>query len=391
MKDQFIQALHNSFSENTFVKMTLGNYQGMEADLKKLLIKKILIKQKEQLSIVYRYQTKDITKNFELAEGANLLISFLDMSQFRHANLFTIKKDYQLHCSKKGVWRIQESKASIQELPSASHDKKKNRKIAAKGKQYLYDLKITDAQGNVRPHGQDKYKQINHYIEILSGLLKELPQKEVVHIVDMGSGKGYLTFALYDYLLNVLKVSSKITGVEYRKDLVDLCNTIGAQSNFNHLNFEEGSIENYKSEQDLDVLLALHACDTATDDAIFKGIQANAQLIVVAPCCHKQIRKEMKKGQASKPINELTKHGIFMERQAEMLTDSLRALFLEQADYHTKIFDFIATEHTPKNVMLVAQKRTQPSNNKKEISSKIKDLKEHFGIEKHYLEALLNY
>ncbi len=389
-KENFIKILQDSLAADTFIKVNLANYHGTASNLKKLLIKKVIIKKKVNLSIVYRYLTNDITKNFQLDEGVKTIASYIDKTDFRHANLFTINKDYQLQCSKKGSWKIFENKASSNELPTTSHDKNKKRNIVADGKQYLYDLKITDAQGKVRPHGQDKYKQINHYIEILSKLLKELPKEETVQIVDMGSGKGYLTFALYDYLLTVLKQPAIITGIEYRKDLVELCNSIAAQSNFDKLSFTQGSIENYQADKNLDMLIALHACDTATDDAIYKGIEAQAELIVVAPCCHKQIRKEMKKGTASQAVQHVTKHGIFMERQAEIITDTLRGLYLEQAGYSTKLFDFIATEHTPKNIIIIAQKRKEAQTNKEEIATKIEAIKKSFGIEKHYLEELLN-
>ena len=301
-----------------------------------------------------------------------------------------LELELELELDNEEVWKLKEKKASILILPDNSHDKNKNRKITATGKQYLYELKITDAQGKVRPHGQDKYKQINHYIEILSSLLEDLPKKEHTNIADMGSGKGYLTFALYDYLNYKLQVPTSITGVEFREDLVSLCNEIAAKSNFNNLHFAEGSIEDFKYEKDLDVLIALHACDTATDDAIYQGIQSNAELIVVAPCCHKQIRREMQKGKTHNETEFLTKHGIFMERQAEMVTDGLRALILELMGYATKIFEFISTEHTPKNVLLVAQKRKKPLNNQAELLDKIATSKKFFGIENHHLESLID-
>jgi hypothetical protein len=175
----------------------------------------------------------------------------------------------------------------------------------------------------------------------------------------MGSGKGYLSFALFDYLQNTLKLPVKLTGVEFRQDLVDLCNKIAKESKFSNLQFVQDTIENYKSDKKIDVLIALHACDTATDDAIHKGISHNAELIITAPCCHKQIRKEMTRCTANKELSSLLSHGIFIERQAEMVTDNLRALYLEKANYSTKVFEFIATEHTPKNILITAQLNTK--------------------------------
>ncbi|WP_449437628.1 class I SAM-dependent methyltransferase [Pedobacter steynii] len=252
----------------------------------------------------------------------------------------------------------------------------------------MQDLKITDQEGNVFKNSQDKYKQINQYIEILSSLIKEISNARIRNVVDMGSGKGYLTFALYDYLHNVLNLSVNMVGVEFREDLVQLCNGIAEKASFNQLRFEQGSIDSYSSDS-IDLLIALHACDTATDDAIYKGIKAKAELIVVAPCCHKQIRREMEKGKAKNSVSFLTKYGIFLERQAEMITDGIRALVLEYFGYKTKVFEFISDVHTPKNVLVVGIKGSVDNNKKTEVLAQIEATKDYFGISYHHLEKLL--
>jgi hypothetical protein len=154
------------------------------------------------------------------------------------------------------------------------------------------------------------------------------------------------------------------------------------------LEFVQGSIEDY-TIQSLDLLIALHACDTATDDAIFKGVQAGAKLIVVAPCCHKQIRREMERQKIRNDISFLTKYGIFQERQAEMVTDGIRALILEYCGYKTKIFEFISDVHTPKNVLIVGTKGKVTEKRKKDVLSELKDIKSYFGIGYHHLERLM--
>lgn len=211
----------------------------------------------------------------------------------------------------------------------------------------------------------------------------------------MGSGKGYLTFALYDYLHSVLKLETEVVGVEYRQDMVDLCNQVAVKSAFDRLNFVQGTIEDHNAEH-VNLLIALHACDTATDDAIFKGIKANAELIVVAPCCHKQIRREIEQNKVKNDVSFLTKYGIFLERQAEMVTDGIRALILEYFGYKTKVFEFISDAHTPKNVLVVGVKKSLKSlvgspkiEEQKAILEKIKASKEYFGIGYHHLEKLL--
>ena len=231
---------------------------------------------------------------------------------------------------------------------------------------------------------QHKYKQINRYVEIIEGILKDTIIKNNFSVVDMGSGKGYLTFALYDYLQNKYD-AVKVTGIEMREDLVLKCNNIAVQSKYSNLHFEKGSI-NETTLASVDMLIALHACDTATDDAIAKGIKANATYIICAPCCHKQIRKQMA------PINALkliTKHGILLERQAEMVTDTIRALILEANGYKTKVFDFIEEEDTPKNVLIVGTKTNFSEELLKENMEKVQDLKTMFGIKEHYLETVV--
>jgi len=386
--NQIIENLKVSLDNNSFIKLSLGDYKGNEKDLKKLYVKRVIIKEVDMLSFVYRFKTQDVTKNFPFAEAIELLNDLMKFKGFRYALLCTLDFDEKAQFFKSRV-AMKKSPPSMNVLPSKAHDKQKNRKIEAVGKTYLHELGITDQSGKVYKKAQDKYRQINHYIEILSSLLKELPLREKTNIVDMGAGKGYLTFALYDYLNNVLKHPTHVIGVEFRKNLVELCNDIAQKSNFSDLHFEEGTIENYEPNFDLNVLIALHACDTATDEAIYKGITGNADLIVVAPCCHHQIRKEIEKNKVKNELDFLLRHGIFLERQAEMVTDGIRSLILEYHGYSTKVFEFISDAHTPKNVLVVGKKRKKSDVDKAAILEKIEGVKKYFGIKVHHLEVLL--
>ena len=383
-----LENLKTSFEANRFIKLSLGNYKGKEASLKKLYVKRVTIKQKDRLSFVFRHKTQDITKNYDFAEAMEILDELMGYKAFRFGLLNTLDFDQQMEFFKSRI-SVKELPASAKALPSKVHDKSKNRKIEAKGKTYLQELGITDSSGNVYKKSQDKYRQINHYIEILSALLKELPLREMTNIVDMGAGKGYLTFALYDYLNHVLKTPARVVGVEFRKNLVDLCNDIAQKSNFRDLYFEEGTIEKYEFKHDINVLIALHACDTATDEAIYKGITGKADLIVVAPCCHHQIRAEIEKNKAKNELDFLLRHGIFLERQAEMVTDGIRALIMEYYGYSTKVFQFVSDAHTPKNVLVVGKKLKEPKVNQAAILEKIQETKKYFGIRYHHLERLL--
>jgi SAM-dependent methyltransferase len=385
---EYIISLEQTLADQTFISLSLGNYKGPEENLKNVYVKRILIKREEKLSFTYRYKTRDIVKNLGIVEGVQAIENFL-YSDFRVSTLFSTVYDLQLDILNQDKVVLKKKEPVSKTAPSLDHDKNKKRLISAQHKSYLTDLNITDQTGNVFKSAQDKYKQINHYVEILSSLVREIPTEGAVKVVDMGSGKGYLTFALYDYLQNVLHLHPEITGVEFRPDLVTLCNEIAARAEFTNLHFAEGTIEAYETGE-IDILIALHACDTATDDAIFQGIRANAELIVVAPCCHKQIRREIEKHKTFNDVDFLTRHGIFLERQAEMVTDGIRALVLEYFGYKTKVFEFIADAHTPKNVMIVGIKNHRSEADQAQILKRIKDAKAYFGIEYHHLERMLD-
>ncbi len=379
----FLEILASAIGKGTFQKCTLGKMIRKSQDIQKVTFRPVVITGKKMLSFTYRYPTNDITKNHMPQEIPGIVESLL-LEKFLQANLFSTEKDVQLIISKKGKATLKSMKPSTPVLEPLFHDRIKQRLIAPDGKKYLTSLGITDQQFRVIPAMNSKFRQINKFIEIISSVLPETPPKNEFRIVDMGSGKGYLTFALYDYLTNSLKYPAKITGIELREDLVKKCNRIAEASSFDGLNFEKSNIGEYNLPA-TDLLIALHACDTATDDAIFKGIKANAKCIIVAPCCHKQVRKSMSPGPELQPI---FKHGIYLERQAELLTDGIRGLILEKFGYNIKSLEFISTEHTPKNVMIIGVKSGQ-NVDKDKISFRIAELKRLFGIDYHYLERLL--
>jgi len=386
----FIDKLKLAIENETFVKLSLGNYKGDEPNLKNIYAKLVLIKRELKISFTMRYKTKDITQNMSINDGILYIQQQLSQSNFNAATLFTQAENIILQFNKNGKWLLKTEKNTTTKPNTLLHDHQKDRKVGNTSKKYLKELKLTDENGNVYKNAQDKWKQINHYIELLSTELKNLPQKECLKIVDMGAGKGYLTFALHDYLTNELGYKTSTEGIEYRDDLVKLCNQIAINANFHDFKFTQGTIEDYQPKSDIDVLIALHACDTATDDAIYKGIKHNAELIIVAPCCHKQIRRQLEKVKAKNDLDFMTKYGIFLERHAEMLTDSIRALVLEYNGYQTKVMQFISDAHTPKNVMIIGIKKSISEEKQKEIAEKIQSIKNYFGIEYQYLEKIMN-
>ncbi len=379
---KFFDILKENLKNKELIKLTLSNKKS-KSDLKNILANIINIKSQYRLNVIYRYQTKDITKNYTFDEGINILHSNFD-AHFFNADLFCITENYFLKTKKDGKILLKKMNSTTGIKPNFEHNKNKKTLIEAVNNIYLRETGITNAQGEVRKDMYYKYRQINKYIELLTPALINTNHTNALHIADMGSGKGYLTFALYDYLTNTLKKTVKITGIENNDSLVKFCNEVALKSGFKNLSFTQGSIQKTPIN-DFDILIALHACDTATDEAIYRGIKAQASLIVCAPCCHKQIRNEIN---INNPLNPIFKHGIFAERQAEMITDTLRAMYLEAYGYKTKIIEFIETEHTPKNILIIAQKSKTKANFKK-ITNEIKELKNFFGIKYFMLEKLL--
>ncbi len=381
-KKEFLDLFQEVISQGKFIKLTLSKVFKAQEDLKNIYIVPVVIKAEQMLSFTYRSKTQDQVKNYTL-EKAILLLSDLLGASFLQALLVSTTSECQLLISKKGKFKLL-NKMNSTAAKTNSHNKEKNYLISSNNNIYLYKLGVCDASGRVKDKQQDKYKQINRYVELMSSWFAKIDTSKKLQIVDMGSGKGYLTFALYDYLHNQLNLEVSITGVELRGNLVDLCNSIKTECSFDNLQFISKDINDFTSEE-IDVIIALHACDTATDLAIYKGVKANAELIVCAPCCHKQVRKNMG---TSTTFKSITKHGIFEERQAEMLTDAIRSLLMEREGYTTKVFEFISNEHTRKNVMLVGRKLKE-SGDTEGINLEIKNLKESFKIERQELEDLL--
>lgn len=385
---QWLNALSESVSASTLVKASLTLPTPAADDLKSVDIRPITVKRELKLSFTYHHKTRDIVKNYLPSEAEPHLIKLLNQS-FIQGKVFTLGADI-LISKKSGSFVLTRHGATQKETLPLSHDRAKHRPLESANKPYLHALGLTDANGAILKSAQDKFRQINKYIEILDALLKQIPAQPVLRVADMGSGKGYLTFALYDHLTSNLGLKAEIVGVEYRADMVQLCNDIAKESGFTGLSFVQGTIGDF-NPTGTHVVIALHACDTATDDALAKAIKANADLIVVAPCCHKQIRRSLKT-EAKHSLAFLLQYGTYEEKMAEMVTDSLRSHILSLHNYTTNLFEFIGGEHTPKNVMITAIRNPEPlaPERKTAIQTLVQQAKFHFGIAKHHLETLLN-
>ncbi|MBF7686782.1 class I SAM-dependent methyltransferase [Acinetobacter rathckeae] len=377
----FVALLRQCLDRGQFDRLILSQYVGEEADLEKITFRLVEVQQQQKLSVLYRYKTQDVTKNYNLEQGIAVFEALF--SQVKQANLWELEQQVQFKRGKKrDLMTIQP--LAKQKTLTVKHDREKQRLIEQTAP-YLQELGITDHAGVLVPSMAKKWKQINKFIEIFSQALSEQKQlKDDVNVVDFGSGKGYLTFAMYDYLQKN-KWKPKITGVELRENLVQFCQDVAVKNNFQALDFFEGDVRNYQPER-LDVMVALHACDIATDFAIHCGIRLNASLILCAPCCHKELRPQLTSPNVVQPMLQ---YGVHAGQQAEMLTDTIRALLLNAYGYETKVFEFVALSHTNKNKMILAVKKKHLDKPDAKIMQQIQDLKAMYGIQTQSLERLL--
>ncbi len=390
-KQTFLDTFYQSYNDGSFFKLKISKNIDKTSILKNLTIKKIKIKNKTVLNFLYCNKIQDITKNYSLDESINILEKLIWI-EVKNAVLFTQNNDITLSYNKKLKSQLIITKSSRLRQNNTSvhndtHDNNKSRFISLENNLYLEELWVINSSGIVNKSKTWKIRQIHKFIETLDSIIQksELKNKENITITDMWSGKWYLTFAVYDFMKNVLQKNVLVSAVEYRKDLVDICNTLAQKCSFNWLGFNEWTIQNYLLKTN-NILIALHACDTATDDAIYKWIASKSEIIILSPCCHKQIRKEISKTQW---LDDILLHWILKERQSEIVTDTLRWLILELNWYKSQIFEYISDEHTHKNIMIVWVKKEQKIN-VKAIQEKIKNLKQIFWIQKFYLEELFN-
>ena len=377
----------------------------------RVAVREIELRGARGLSFAHSYPARDVTQNLSLEDGVAALERLVG-DAFGHAHLFTATQEIQLRLGKKGRYGLGRSKlqsaqgqasesasapesalesasakTQLQATKPAPHDRAKRRYVDI-GRPWLVDLGITDAQGRLIPAMARKWKQINKFVEVFDHAWAAAPRKAdagPVRVVDFGSGKGYLTFAIHDHLRRTLGVEAEVSGVELRADLVELCNRAARRSALNGLAFVQGDLRT-RAPAALDVMIALHACDTATDHALHLGVRAGAAVMLCAPCCHKQLRLQMHSPGVLRPMLQ---HGVHMGQQAEMVTDSLRALLLEAEGYATQVFEFVALEHTSKNKMILAVRRDRAAVDRTEAQGQIREIKSFYGIAEHCLETLL--
>ncbi len=393
-RERFLDLLRTTVRAGTLARLTLGKPRGAEPGLKNLFVRPVVLKSGPHYTFVWRHATRDVTKNHPPAE-ALAQIEALIGTAFLDAHLFTATQRAQFESQPGGTDRLKLSAVTTDPAApaptAAAHDRPKAHLIPARAP-WLRTLGVTNDAGQPREGMAAKFRQIQKFAELLGGLVAEaFPEfaaggaTEPLRLVDAGCGKGYLTFAL----AHLFGPRARILGLERRAELVALCQQAATTHGFApHLLFATGEIAAPWPEAAAtpDVLIALHACDTATDDALARGIAARARLLVVAPCCQHELRPQLT---APPVLADALRHGIFQERQAEFLTDALRAQLLEWAGYRTRVFEFISTEHTAKNLMIAACRAHAPGDT--ERARRLRAFAAFYGIRTQALARHLGF
>ena len=339
-----------------------GEQKGSSLPWVKVTVRPVELKRQIHLQFSYFDEKKDVTKNY-LDEAESKTDELLALP-FRNIFIESTVGNLQVNISKKGKVLVNETKPS-KATTDLAHDRQKIKILTAEtAAPFLKAVGIMTEDGRIKADMQRKFKQVNEFLRLLDET-GSLPAQgaqtgQPIHVVDFGCGSGHLTFAMYFYLREILKLDAHVTGIDIKSELMDQLQAKSEALGWHQLNFQTGYIGDYKPSIPPDVVMALHACDTATDDALAKGIQWECKLIISAPCCQHELQEQMARIEMPRPLVPVFQHGIFFERMGDILTDTFRACILRIMGYRTDITEFIPIEHTARNLMIRAVKSYQP-------------------------------
>ncbi len=377
--------------ENTFVCLILkrkaqtAGVREASNPWRQVVVRPVLLKSGRYLQFSYFSQRQDITKNYRGSEAEARLEELLALP-FSSIAVQSTTGEKLFQITRKGRAILHKSKAvPAGEVPSLAHDVSKQLALpAGHPDAFLQATGVMDEQGRVRPGMHSKFAQVNEFLKLLehTGELERLPDRPV-QILDCGCGSAYLSFATYHYLNDVRGIPARLMGIDINETLIRKNKLESTQLGYSQTCFEHSSIIDYQPTAAPDIVLALHACDTATDEALFQGIKHRARLILCAPCCHHHLQQQL---HAVAPLQAVFHEGILKQRLGDILTDTFRALILRILGYRTDVVEFVAPEHTDKNLMIRAVRRSQGINTS--AAREYLDLKRFWGVTP-YLETLL--
>ena len=355
--------------EQDIVKVVISNKKDKEEKYNKIVI---LLKEnsKKKYYQIEKYTDKQVFhENIELNMLEEKILEFME-SKYKQLSAWATDMNFDLKISKKNKVFLGRKKSNNSNIITKGHNKEKNY-ILKEGTiiQPLIDLGVFTKEGKVVNSQYDKYKQINRFIEIIDDEVKKNNFEELT-VLDFGCGKSYLTFVLYYYFTEIKKINVKMIGLDLKEDVIKKCNDIAKRYNYENLHFELGDINGFKYNNKVDMVITLHACDTATDYALYNAIKWNSKMIFSVPCCQHEFNSQMKANE----LSILTKYGIVQERVAALMTDSVRANLLECMGYKTQLLEFIDIAHSPKNILIRASKNNISKEKKEKSLNEVNNL-----------------
>ena len=349
--------------KETFLKLTLsGKIQSKSNPWTKAVVRPVRLKGQTGYQITCHDSRKGIAKNYSESELGHELEALL-AAPFSSIHVQATSGDLHIRITKRGKVLISKGKPSSPEPePQLAHNRTKSHPIPRDTPdEFLQGVGIMDASGKVKPTKQDKFRQINEFLRLLQQTISQSDLSgEKLSILDCGCGNAYLTFAGYHYLNHIQGLSARVTGIDREPELIDKCNALRDSLGWDGLTFHQARIGAYAPEAAPDIVLSLHACDTATDEAIAQGVVLHSSIILAAPCCQHELRPQVE----APLFDPVLRHGILKQRTADILTDACRAQVLRILGYRTDVVQFIDSEHTAKNLMVRARKAMRPGDRK---------------------------
>lgn len=383
-----IEEIINEIIEAGLVKLVISNPRHVEkviesddAQVKKINIRPVEIGGRNLYQVEKLTKTQAFHLNIEETELFQVINTYMKGFKQLNARCETVEIDAKYTKKEKLLY----NRKKLQAIEgSASHNKKKNYLLEGdEPVPVFYDLGIYTKDGKVAAPMYDKFKQMNRFVEMVWDVLKDYDRDEL-HIIDFGCGKSYLTFVLYHFLTAIKGRKVKIIGLDLKKSVIEKCNALAKKYGYDGMSFELGDINGYKTTERIDMVVTLHACDTATDYALYNAIRWDADIILSVPCCQHELNKQIK----TKDFQALTKYGIIKERVASLMTDSIRGSLLEAQGYDTKLLEFIDIEHSPKNIMIRAVKGHISDAKKQAALDSVERLCDEFRLEPTLLKLL---
>lgn len=382
-----MEELKNAICEmlkEEIIKIVISNKANKEVEYNKI---NFLLKENNKGKKYYqieKFTDKQVFhENIEVNELEESLFNIIN-ENYKQLSAWSNDTSFDLKISKKGKVFLGKKKSDNSKLSNKSHNKEKNY-ILKEGMiiEPLIDLGVFTKEGKVINSKYDKYKQINRFIEIIDDEIKKNDYKELT-ILDFGCGKSYLTFVLYYYFVEIKNINVKMIGLDLKADVIKKCNEIAQRYKYDNLHFELGDINGYKYENNVDMVITLHACDTATDYALYNAIKWNAKMIFSVPCCQHEFNQQME----ANTLSILTKYGIVQERVAALMTDAVRGNLLEAAGYKTQLLEFIDIAHSPKNILIRASKAKISMEKKEKALKEVDSLIREFNFNPTLLNLL---